>query len=134
MRHSVSPYTVARFCIVYRIRNSIKYLGSKQQKEFLKDLKRCYGADGKDAAETELINLDEKWGEIYPIVIKSWQDNRKKLAEYFLFTSAICCMIYTTNTVEGYHWQIHKVTKNKGVFPSDTILEKTCLLYLLKYM
>ena len=37
-------------------------------------------------------------------------------------------MIYTTNTVEGYHRQIWKVTKNKGVFPNDTALEK--LVYL----
>lgn len=26
--------------------------------------------------------------------------------------------------VEGYHRQVRKVTKNKGVFPSDTALEK----------
>ena len=31
-------------------------------------------------------------------------------------------------TVEGYHRQVRKVTKNKGVFPSDTALEK--LVYL----
>ncbi len=31
-------------------------------------------------------------------------------------------------SVEGYHRQIRKVTKNKGVFPSDTALEK--LVYL----
>ena len=37
-------------------------------------------------------------------------------------------MIYTTNTVEGYHRQIRKVTKNKGIFPNDTALEK--LIYL----
>jgi len=37
-------------------------------------------------------------------------------------------MIYTTNTVEGYHRQIRKVTKNKGIFPNDTALEK--LVYL----
>ena len=37
-------------------------------------------------------------------------------------------MIYTTNTVEGYHRQVRKVTKNKGVFPNDTALEK--LVYL----
>ena len=64
----------------------------------------------------------------YPIVIKSWQDNWEKLTEYFQFTSDIRRMIYTTNTVEGYHRQIRKVTKNKGVFPNDTALEK--LVYL----
>lgn len=36
-------------------------------------------------------------------------------------------LIYTANTVEGYHRQIRKATKNKGVFPNDTALEK--LLY-----
>lgn len=63
-----------------------------------------------------------------PIVIRSWQDNWDKLSEYFQYTPAIRKLIYTTNTVEGYHRQIRKVTKNKGVFPSDTALEK--LVYL----
>ena len=74
-----------------------------------------------------MLNLETKWGE-YPIVIKSWQDNWEKLTEYFLFTAGIRKVIYTTNTVEGYHCQIRKVTINKGVFPSDTALEK--LVYL----
>jgi len=125
---SVFPDTIVQLCIVHQIRNSIKYVGSKHQKEFLKDLKRVYGAVSKDAAETELLDLDQKWGEKYPIVIKSWQDNWEKLTEYFQFTSDIRRMIYTTNTVEGYHRQIRKVTKNKGVFPNDTALEK--LVYL----
>ena len=64
----------------------------------------------------------------YPIVIRSWQENWDKLSEYFQYTPAIRKLIYTTNTVEGYHRQIRKVTKNKGVFPSDTALEK--LVYL----
>ncbi len=67
-------------------------------------------------------------GEQYPVVIRSWQDNWDKLSEYFQYTPVIRKLIYTTNTVEGYHRQIRKVTKNKGVFPSDTALEK--LVYL----
>lgn len=125
---SVFPNTIVQLCIVHQIRNSIKYVGSKHQKEFLKDLKRVYGAVSKEAAETEFFNLNEKWGGKYPIVIKSWQDNWEKPTEYFQFTSDIRRMIYTTNTVEGYHRQIRKVTKNKGVFPNDTALEK--LVYL----
>ena len=73
-------------------------------------------------------NLELKWGEDYPIVIKSWRDNWHKLSAYFEFSDAIRRIIYTTNTVEGYHSQIRKVTKNKGVFPNDTALEK--LVYL----
>lgn len=125
---SVFPDTAVQLCIVHQIRNSIKYVGSKHQKEFIKDLKRVYGAVSKDAAETELDNLESKWGEQYPIVIKSWRDNWQRLTEFFQYTKEIRRLIYTTNTVEGYHRQIRKVTKNKGVFPSDTALEK--LVYL----
>ena len=125
---SVFPKTAVQLCIVHQIRNSIKYVGSKHQKEFLKDLKLVYSAVSKDAAEAELDNLEAKWGERYPIVIKSWRDNWERLTEFFQYTKEIRRLIYTTNTVEGYHRQIRKVTKNKGVFPSDTALEK--LVYL----
>lgn len=125
---SVYPATTVQLCIVHQIRNSLKYVGSKYQREFLKDLKLVYGAVSKDAAETELDNLDSKWGKMYPIVIKSWRDNWERLTEYFRYTRDIRKLIYTTNAVEGYHRQIRKVTKNKGVFPNDTALEK--LVYL----
>lgn len=126
--HSVFPETSVQLCVVHQIRNSIKYVGSKHQKEFLRDLKTVYGAVGRDSAETQLDALDRKWGEMYPIVIKSWRDNWEKLTEYFQYTKEVRRLIYTTNTVEGYHRQIRKVTKNKGVFPSDTALEKLVCL------
>ena len=65
---------------------------------------------------------------MYTIVIKSWRDNWECLTEYFRYTPAIRKLIYTTNTVEGYHRKVRKVTKNKGVFPSDISPEK--LVYM----
>lgn len=62
----------------------------------------------------------KKWDEQYPIVIRFCQENWDKLSEYIQYTPAIRKLIYTANTVEGYHRKIRKVTKNKGVFPSDT--------------
>lgn len=82
----------------------------------------------KEVAEIELDNLEAKWGKQYPIVIKSWRDNWERLSEYFQYTEEIRHLIYTTNIVEGYHRQIRKVTKNKGVFPNDKSLLK--LVYL----
>jgi len=113
---------------VHQIRNSIKYVASKNQKMFMKDLKLVYQAVSKEQAAVELDSLDSKWGKDYPMVIKSWRDNWEKLTAYFEFSDAIRRIIYTTNTVEGYHRQIRKVTKNKGVFTNDTALEK--LVYL----
>lgn len=47
---------------------------------------------------------------------------------FFQYFVAIRKLIYMTNTVEGYHRQIRKITKNKGVFPNGTDLFK--LFYL----
>ena len=86
----------------------------------MKDLKPVYGAVTKDAGDIALDKLEGKWGEQYPIVIKSWRDNWERLSEFFQYSEPIRKLIYTTNTVESYHRQIRKVTKNKGVFPNDT--------------
>lgn len=125
---SVFPKAQIQTCIIHQIRNSLKYVASKNQKEFMRDLKLVYRADTKDIAEMELDNLAEKWKEKYPIVIKSWRNNWDKLSTYFQYTKPIRKIIYTTNTVEGFHRQIRKVTKTKGAFTSDNALMK--LVYL----
>lgn len=125
---TIFPGCVVQLCIVHQIRNSLKYVASKYQKEFMVDLKRVYQAPNKDTAEGELLELEDKWGEQYPIVIRSWTNNWELLSAYFAYPAPIRKIIYTTNTVEGYHRQIRKVTKNKGVFTNDTSLEK--LVYL----
>lgn len=125
---SVFPKAEVQLCIVHQIRNSLKYVASKEQKEFARDLKRIYGADTKDQAESELLELEEKWGKKYPVVIRSWNSNWENLSTFFAYTKPIRKMIYTTNAVEGYHRQIRKVTKTKGAFPSDMALLK--LVYL----
>jgi len=125
---SVYPQAEVQSCIVHQVRNSLKYVASKDQKIFLADLKCVYRADTKDLATTELEKLSAKWAEKYPVVIKSWQTNWEKLTTYFQFTEPIRKIIYTTNAVEGFHRQVRKVTKTKGAFPSDMALIK--LVYL----
>jgi len=125
---SIYPKTEVQSCIVHQIRNSLKYVASKDQKEFMIDLKKVYRADTKDLAELALLELEEKWSEKYPIVIQSWQNNWHKLSTYFEYTQPIRKLIYTTNAVEGYHRQLRKVTKTKGAFTSDMALLK--LVYL----
>lgn len=121
---SIYPKTEVQSCIVHQIRNSLKYVASKDSKAFMKDLKLVYKADTKQIAEMELLNLEEKWGKKYPIVIQSWNRNWEKLSTYFAYTQPIRKLIYTTNAVEGFHRQLRKVTKSKGAFPSDDALLK----------
>lgn len=125
---SVYPQVEIQSCIVHQIRNSLKYVASKDQKEFMKDLKDVYQAVNKQTAEDELVKLEEIWGKKYPVVLNSWQNNWHKLSTYFAYDEHIRKMIYTTNAVEGFHRQVRKVTKTKGVFPNDMALMK--LIYL----
>lgn len=125
---SVYPQCEVQSCIVHQVRNSLKYVASKDQKIFMKELKRVYQADTKDLAEVAFLELSEKWRKKYPVVIQSWERNWEKLTTYFQYTQPIRKLIYTTNTVEGYHRQIRKVTKTKGAFPSDDALIKSVYL------
>tara|TARA_R110002111_G_C5946356_1_gene368177 strand:- start:74 stop:1303 length:1230 start_codon:yes stop_codon:yes gene_type:complete len=127
--HSIFPKADIQLCVVHQIRNSLKYVASKEQKVFMKDLKLVYQADTKDQAETALLDLEEKWGKKYPVVIRSWNDNWDRLSTYFEYSQPIRRLIYTTNTVEGFHRQVRKVTKTKGAFTSDMALMK--LVYLV---
>lgn len=125
---SVYPETEIQTCIVHQIRNSLKYVASKDQKEFMNDLKPVYRADTLDQAEVRMDELEDKWSDKYPVVIDSWRRNWERLTTYFRYDKSIRKLIYTTNTIEGFHRQVRKVTKTKGAFTSDMALMK--LIYL----
>jgi transposase-like protein len=120
----VFPQTEIQLCIVHQIRNSLKYVASKNQKEFMVDLKAVYQASSKENAEHYLLKLEEKWGEKYPMVIKSWHTNWENLTHYFQYSGDIRRLIYTTNPIEGFHRQVRKFTKTKGAFTSENALFK----------
>lgn len=125
---TIFPKTEVQLCIVHQVRNSLKYVASKDQKAFLKDLKAVYRAATKDLAEQRLDELDSAWGKKYPIVVKSWRVNWEELSSYFKYPEEIRRIIYTTNVIEGFHRQLRKVTKTKGAFTNETVLVK--LIYL----
>ena len=126
--NAIFPNTEVQLCIVHQIRNSIRYVASKNQKEFMKDLKLIYQSISKEAAEIELDNLEEKWGKKYPIVIQSWKNKWENLSSYFKYPEDIKRIIYTTNIIESVHRQFRKLTKTKGAFPNENSLLK--LLYM----
>lgn len=126
--NTIYPKTEVQSCIVHQIRNSLKYVASKNQKEFMRDLKEVYRASGIEIAQENLKALDEKWGKKYPVVLASWNNNWHKLSTYFKYTEDVRRLIYTTNAIEGFHRQVRKVTKNKTAFTTDMALLK--LIYL----
>ena len=58
------------------------------------------------------------------MVIKSWQTKWDTLSTYFKYSPDIRRLIYTTNSIEGFHRQVRKYTKSKGAFTSENALVK----------
>jgi transposase-like protein len=122
--NAVFPQTEVQLCIVHQIRNSLKYVASKDQKQFAKELKSVYQAFTKEEAETALDTMEAKWGQKYPIVFESWYNKWENLSNYFKYSADIRRIIYTTNIVESVHRQFRTLTKTKGAFPNDKSLLK----------
>lgn len=125
---TIFPKTEVQLCIVHQVRNSLCYVASADKKVVAKDLRRIYSVSTKETAEQKLEEFAGQWGKKYPLIIKSWRDNWELLSNFFKFTKDIRRVIYTTNTIEGFHRQLRKVTKTKGAYPNDIALLKT--LYL----
>lgn len=129
---TIYPKTEVQLCIIHQIRNSMKYVASKNQKAFMTDLQPVYRATTKEAAEIALAELDAKWGKQYPVVIKSWQTKWDNLSVYFKYPDYVRKAIYTTNAVEAVHRQFRKLTKTKGGFANENSLLKLLYAGMLK--
>jgi len=125
---AVFPHAQIQRCLIHQVRQSLTYVSWKDRKAFVADLKTIYQAPSREAAETKLLELADRWSERYPMAVRSWENNWEDLATMFEYPAEIRRLIYTTNSIEGYNRQLRKVTKTKGAFPTDEAVRK--LLFL----
>lgn len=123
---AIFPEVTVQRCIVHLVRNSLKYVPSKDYKDFCRDLKKFYGAPSLKACKASFESFKQRWSN-YPGAIAVWERNFAHVEQLFDFGSAIRKVMYTTNAIESIHASFRKVTK-KGAFPNENALLK--LLYL----
>jgi len=99
--NTVFPKTDVQLCVIHQIRNTLKYVPYKNQKEFMRDLKQVYQALTLEEAELAFEEFKEKWGDKYPNVTRSWDKNWLELTTYFNYPPDLRKVIYTTNIIEG---------------------------------
>jgi len=125
---SVWPHTVVQTCVVHLIRNSIRYCSWKDRRAVIKTLKPIYQAATLEAASDALDDFELEWGGQYPAIVDLWRRNWERFTPFLGFDAAIRKIIYTTNAIESLNYQLRKVTKTRGHFPtSDAVLK---ILYL----
>lgn len=117
---------IVQRCIVHLIRNSLKYVPSKDYKKFTANLKLIYGASNLKSAIHEFEKFKNNWNK-YPGAVDVWERNFKYVEQLFNYPSNIRKIMYTTNAIESVNSSFRKVTK-KGAFPNENALLK--LLYL----
>lgn len=128
---STFPKTTVQLCVIHQLRANMKYIASKNRQDFLNDIKNVYKASTIEEAELEFSKFKEKNKERFLNAVVSWEENWLELTSYFQFPVEIRKMIYTTNTIEGFHRHIRKVTKTKTAYPTDDALRKILFLAVM---
>lgn len=125
---AVYPQAQVQLCIVHLMRNSLKYVPWKQQREVAADLKQIYQATTVEQAEDALTTFAQKWDGRYPTISQLWLRHWERVLPFFTYPGDIRRVIYTTNAIESLNRSLRKVLKTKGSFPNDESVLK--LLYL----
>lgn len=122
------PKAVVQTCIVHMIRNSLRYVGWEHRKKVVAALRPVYAAPTEQAAKEALQEFEQAWGTKFPSIPKLWRARWTEVVPFLAYPAEIRRMLYTTNVIESLNFQLRKVLKPKGAFPSDDAVTK--LLYL----
>ena len=125
------PKTEYQRCIVHVVRNTLKYVASKDKKLFAADLKTIYQASSEEKGSEAVERVTKKWSEKYPNAMKRWSDNWDVISPIFKFSKEVRKVIYTTNAIESLNSTYRKLNRQRSVFPTDTALLKA--LYLATF-
>jgi putative transposase len=126
--NSIYPETVVQTCVVHLLRSAMKYASYKDRKTMAKDMKPIYTAATVAAAELAMEAFAEAWGTKAPGAVLAWRNAWEDFTPFLAFTPGIRKVIYTTNQIESINYQLRKITKTRGSFPSDEAALK--LVYL----
>jgi putative transposase len=126
---TVFPQTQVQQCTVHVIRQSLRYVSSKDRRPVALALRTIYGAPTEAAALDALETFAAgPWGDRYPTIALLWRRHWEYLSPAFRYPPAIRRLLYTTNAIESLNMQLRKIVKTRGHFPTDEAALK--LLYL----
>ena len=125
------PKTDYQRCMVHMVRNTLKYVASKDMKSFAADLRTIYNAVSEEEGQKARDKVVEKWAAKYPNSMKRWIENWDVVVPIFKFSKDVRKIIYTTNAIESLNSSYRKLNRQRSVFPSDQALLKA--LYLATF-
>jgi len=128
---AVFPQTVVQTCIVHLIRYSLSFASWKERKAIASALKPIYQAESAEVAAQALEAFDAgPWGRKYSNIGASWRRNWTAVIPFFVFSSEVRRILYTTNAIESLNSRVRRAVRSKGHFPSDQAATKLIWLAL----
>ena len=116
-------------CVVHLIRAATRFVNYKDRKGVAAALKPIYQANDAEAAKVELDAFAaSELGKRYPNTIATFTTAWERFTPFLAFPPELRKVIYTTNSIESLNYQLRKIIKNRGHFPSDEAVTK--LLWL----
>jgi len=114
------PQSTVQTCTVHLIRAAMRFVSYQDRKKVAAALKPIYTAPTAEVAQTELLAFTESaLGRKYPAAVATWTNAWERFIPFLAFPPELRKIIYTTNAIESLNYQLRKVIKNRGHFPSD---------------
>ena len=128
---AVFPKTLVQTCLVHQVRHSLSFVAWKDRKPVADALRAVYKAENEAAAKSRFDEFEAAWGARFPMIVKSWRANWEHLTGFLAFPLEVRHLIYTTNAIESLNFQLRKIIKTKGAFPSEESALKLVYLALM---
>ncbi len=126
------PGTVVQRCVVHLIRNALRPVARRDAGEVAKELRTIYTAPTAEAAFDALAAFAASpWGRKYPQAARVFEDAWDAFTPFLAFSPAVRKLLYTTNSIESLNYQLRKVTKARGHYPTDDAVVKLLWLAII---
>jgi putative transposase len=123
------PASTVQTCVVHLIRTAMRFVAWRDRRAVADALKPIYQASDAEAARAELDAFAaSELGRRNPHTVAAFRNAWERFIPFLAFPPMLRRVIYTTNAIESLNYQLRKVTKNRGHFPSDDAVVK--LLWL----
>ena len=123
------PRAIVQTCVVHLIRAAMRFVNYKERKGVAAALKPIYQASDAETARIEFEQFTaSELGRKYPNTVATFANAWERFIPFLAFPPELRRVIYTTNSIESLNYQLRKIIKNRGHFPSDDAVVK--LLWL----
>lgn len=116
------PMSTIQRCVVHKMRNCMRLIDDKDQKQVVRQLKGVYTSINEAQARMRLEEFAQSWAGKYDCIVQLWEKDWTELMACMSLGVEFRKITYTTNAIENLNREIRRVTKTKGGWPSERAL------------